>query len=68
MQTWMSGIKQLILIVKQSHLFIDNMQGVLHGIGCCLPIMKKNNCGHIINISSDGGLRVLLRMNYKIAI
>ena len=35
-----------------------NCKGVLHGIGCCLPIMKKQNGGHIINISSDGGLRV----------
>mgnify|MGYP004662861329 FL=1 len=35
-----------------------NCKGVLHGIGCCLPIMKKQNSGHIINISSDGGLRV----------
>lgn len=36
-----------------------NCKGVLHGIGCCLPIMKQQNSGHIINISSDGGLRVL---------
>lgn len=35
-----------------------NCKGVLHGIGCCLPVMKKNNSGHIINLSSDGGLRV----------
>ena len=35
-----------------------NCKGVLHGIGCCLPIMKEQNGGHIINISSDGGLRV----------
>lgn len=35
-----------------------NCKGVLHGIGCCLPIMKQQNSGHIINISSDGGLRV----------
>ena len=34
-----------------------NCKGVLHGIGCCLPVMKKNNSGHIINLSSDGGLR-----------
>lgn len=36
-----------------------NCKGVLHGIGCCLPVMKKNNSGHIINLSSDGGLRVV---------
>ena len=35
-----------------------NCKGVLHSIGCCLPIMKQQNSGHIINISSDGGLRV----------
>ena len=42
---------------------ILSIQGVLHGIGCCLPVMKKNRSGHIINISSDGGIRVgLLRI------
>lgn len=39
---------------------ISKLKGVLHGIGCCLPIMKQNNSGHIVNISSDGGLRVLV--------
>ncbi|KNB42492.1 oxidoreductase [Blastocystis sp. subtype 4] len=34
-----------------------NCKGVLHGIACCLPVMKEHNSGHIINISSDGGKR-----------
>ena len=62
MRIWMNGIVQQILTVKYN-LQSSFKKGVLHGIGCCLPIMKKNNSGHIINISSDGGLRVFVQIS-----
>ncbi|QOL14850.1 SDR family oxidoreductase [Dickeya dianthicola] len=35
-----------------------NLKGTLYGIAAVLPIMKKQNSGHIINISSLSGHRV----------
>ena len=35
-----------------------NCKGVLNGIGAVLPGMVKCGRGHIINISSDSGIRV----------
>ena len=32
-----------------------NIKGVLYGIAAALPIMKAQDCGHIINIASIGG-------------
>ncbi|KAK8797537.1 hypothetical protein WA158_005883 [Blastocystis sp. Blastoise] len=34
-----------------------NCKGVLNGVGACVEIMKKQNFGHIVNISSDAGKR-----------
>jgi len=35
-----------------------NCKGVTNGIGAVLPGMIKSSRGHIINISSDAGLKV----------
>jgi NADP-dependent 3-hydroxy acid dehydrogenase YdfG len=35
-----------------------NPKGVLYGIAAALPIMRRQNGGHIINIASTAGLRV----------
>jgi NADP-dependent 3-hydroxy acid dehydrogenase YdfG len=35
-----------------------NLKGVLYGIAAALPIMRRQNGGHIINIASTAGLRV----------
>jgi NADP-dependent 3-hydroxy acid dehydrogenase YdfG len=35
-----------------------NIRGVLHGIAATLPVMKKQGCGQVINISSIGGHQV----------
>lgn len=35
-----------------------NIKGVLHGIGAVLPIMNRQQSGHIINIASIGALTV----------
>ena len=36
-----------------------NCKGVTNGIGAVLPGMIKYNQGHIINISSDAGIKVI---------
>ena len=36
-----------------------NIRGVLHGIAAVLPTMQKQGSGHIINLSSIGGLYVV---------
>jgi len=35
-----------------------NLKGVLYGIAAVLPVMQRQNGGHIINIASTAGLRV----------
>jgi NADP-dependent 3-hydroxy acid dehydrogenase YdfG len=35
-----------------------NLKGVLYGIAAALPIMRRQNGGHIINMASTAGLRV----------
>lgn len=40
------------------HMVDVNIKGVLHGIAAVLPEMTARGSGHIINISSVGGLRV----------
>jgi NADP-dependent 3-hydroxy acid dehydrogenase YdfG len=35
-----------------------NLRGVLHGIAAVLPIMREQQAGHIVNISSVSGMRV----------
>jgi len=35
-----------------------NIRGVLHGIAAAQPVMEAQQCGHVINISSIGGLSV----------
>src|SRR5690606_30241189 len=36
-----------------------NIRGVLHGIAAVLPTMLAQGSGHVINVSSIGGLRVV---------
>ena len=36
-----------------------NLKGVLHGIGAVLPHFLEQNNGHIINISSDAGKKII---------
>lgn len=44
------------LKVEEWNRMIDvNIRGVLHGIGAAIPVMKEQNFGHIINVSSVGG-------------
>ncbi len=35
-----------------------NIKGVLHGIAATLPVLRAQNSGEIVNISSDAGLKV----------
>ncbi|MGA4333747.1 SDR family oxidoreductase [Ralstonia nicotianae] len=35
-----------------------NIKGVLYGIAAALPVMKRQMCGHIINVSSVAGHKV----------
>jgi NADP-dependent 3-hydroxy acid dehydrogenase YdfG len=47
------------LKVNEWEQMIDvNIKGVLYGIAATLPIMKRQASGHVINISSIGGLQV----------
>ncbi|AIQ40114.1 SDR family oxidoreductase [Paenibacillus sp. FSL R7-0312] len=47
------------LKIEEWNLMLDvNVRGVLHGIGAVIPIMKKQNFGHIINIASVGAYTV----------
>ncbi len=36
-----------------------NIKGVLYGVAAVLPVMRQQGHGHIINVSSIGGLRVV---------
>ena len=36
-----------------------NLKGVLYGIAAVLPTMRQQKCGHVINLSSIGGHKVL---------
>ena len=45
--------------VEEWNRMIDvNIRGVLHGIAAAQPVMEAQQCGHVINISSIGGLSV----------
>ena len=41
-----------------NHMLDVNVRGVLHGIAAVLPTMQSQGTGHVINISSIGGLSV----------
>lgn len=48
------------LKVDEWNRMIDvNIRGVLHGIAACLPVMKAQGYGHVVNIGSIAGHRVL---------
>ena len=58
-----AGIMQLAslakLTVDEWDRMIDvNIKGVLYGIAAVLPLMNKQQSGHIINIASVAGLKV----------
>lgn len=36
-----------------------NIRGVLHGIAAVLPVMERQGSGHVVNVSSIGGLFVM---------
>ncbi|WP_202845072.1 SDR family oxidoreductase [Luteimonas saliphila] len=36
-----------------------NIRGVLHGIAAVLPLMERQGSGHVVNVSSIGGLFVM---------
>lgn len=36
-----------------------NIRGVLHGIAAVLPVMQAQGAGHVVNVSSIGGLYVM---------
>ena len=62
-----AGISQLSnledLDVEGWEEMIDtNLKGVLYGIAAALPIFKKQGCGHIINIISTAGIKVVPMM------
>ncbi|PQP88541.1 SDR family oxidoreductase [Paenibacillus sp. AR247] len=47
------------LRVDEWNQMIDvNIKGVLHGIAAVLPVMRKQQSGHIINLSSTSGYQV----------
>jgi len=46
-------------IDEWNHMIDVNVRGVLHGIAAVLPSMTAQGSGHIINISSIGGLSVV---------
>ncbi|QTN01643.1 SDR family NAD(P)-dependent oxidoreductase [Sediminibacillus dalangtanensis] len=47
------------LKIEEWNRMIDvNIRGVLHGIASGLPVMKKQGCGHFINIASTGAYEV----------
>lgn len=48
------------LQVEEWEEMIDiNLRGVLYGIAAALPVFRKQNRGHIINIISTAGLRIV---------
>ncbi len=48
------------LLVDEWDEMIDiNLRGVLYGIASALPVFRKQNSGHIINIISTAGLRIV---------
>lgn len=54
----LSFMKNLYLDEWQQMIDV-NIIGVLNGINSVLPVMKKQNSGHIINISSVAGVKVM---------
>jgi NADP-dependent 3-hydroxy acid dehydrogenase YdfG len=36
-----------------------NFKGVLHGIAAALPVFRAQGCGHVVNIVSTAGLRIV---------
>jgi NADP-dependent 3-hydroxy acid dehydrogenase YdfG len=48
------------LLVKDWEEMIDvNLKGVLYGIAASLPVFRRQNSGHIINIISTAGLKIV---------
>ena len=48
------------LLVDEWEEMIDiNLKGVLYGIAAALPVFRKQNSGHIINIISTAGIRIV---------
>lgn len=48
------------LLVDEWEEMIDvNLKGVLYGIAAALPIFRKQNSGHIINIISTAGIKIV---------
>lgn len=39
-----------------------NLRGTLYGIAAALPVFKRQDCGHVINVVSTAGLKILPTM------
>ena len=39
-----------------------NLKGVLYGIAAALPVFQRQQCGHIVNVVSTAGLKILPTM------
>jgi NADP-dependent 3-hydroxy acid dehydrogenase YdfG len=48
----------LLKVAEWERMIDVNLKGVLYGIAAALPHMQKQKSGHIINISSVGGIKV----------
>ena len=54
---WLSILESQLFMIK----FV--LQGILNSIGAVLPGMLERKRGHIVNISSDAGRKVRLKMS-----
>ena len=61
MPHWSFGVRYIHQLVRQSMIDV-NLRGTLYGIAAALPVFQRQQSGHVINIVSTAGIKILPTM------